>query len=924
MRRFYFVFAVICLALFLNSCQSYDEYDDDSIQSLIRQGRNEEAASRFQYQYDINEKDIDGNTALHVAAEQNAYDLITRFVIVGADTEIKNNDGDTPLHVALKNDNFNSVQTLAALGANIFATDKNNISAIELGFATDKKYYDAFITTKSGEIRDANGQSIVHYFVKTENEEAIKKCIQKNLPLSIKDNYGATPLDIALESKNLTEKSVQIAADLILGGAELINSDYSYFQNAVIQRNMDYRYEDGQTPLHKAAIGGHTNIAKYVLHNGAKTQSQDSTGTTPLHESVRYGRTDIAQILLQSGADINAEDSLGKTPIMIIAPEEAQYDMYSLLLSYSADVAHKDTYGDTVLHTSEMTNSPVDLLQMLVNFGAPIDERNKEGITPLALAIDRHLTEHIRFYVENGADIHSEDNKKATPLTNSLKTDDLLPSLLTYKNIMSRDSFGNTVLHVALKNNASINKTKYILDMMKDVNARNANGESALYIAVQKNQKEIGEMLLAKGADIFSTNNQNFSPLRLALQPNNPAANWLITSKTIHATDGYGNTPLHYVSEWGMEEAVLYLLTRGANPVAKNANGEIPLFSAVKADNANLISKLIVGGSTIFARDNLGSTPLHTAVRWSAGNSANYLISHGIEIDAQNMAGKSALAEAVSSGNTHLTNLLLENGADVNLTDNAGKTILIDSIKSESPATVKLLLDYGANPNIQEINGRNVYHEAAAYGNIEIISLISNAGGNALTRDKNGNTPFIMSLDKSEAVILEILGKDKKITDSDGNTPVHLLVEEAEVPVKTLELLVRKGFDMDSRNAKGFTPLAIAVMRNDTDSATVLLANGANPFISTDKEGKCAASIALENKEEKIISAMAQYAGTKKDIQGNTLMHYAARVSPVETIEKLIKKGLDPKAKNITGETPFETAMRWKRDDVALVLQSAR
>lgn len=920
MRRFYFVFAVIFLSLLFNSCQSYQD-DEDTIQSLIRQGRNDEAASRFQYQYDINEKDSDGNTALHVAAEQDAHELITRFVTVGANTEIKNNNGDTPLHVALKKDNFNSVQTLAALGANIFATDNNNVSAIELGFAKDEKYYDAFITTKSGEIRDVNGQSIVHYFVKTENEKAVKKSIQKNLPLSIKDNYGATPLDIALESKDLNEKSVQIAADLILGGAELVNSDYSYFQNAVKQRNMDYRYDDGQTPLHKAAIGGHTNIAKYVLNNGAKTQNQDSTGTTPLHESVRYGRTDIAQMLLQGGADINAEDSLGKTPIMIIIPDEVQYDMYSLLLSYGADVAHKDTYGDTVLHTSEMTNFPVELLQMLVNFGAPIDERNKEGITPLALAIDRHITDHIRFYVENGADIHSEDNKNTTPLTASLKTDDLLPSLLTYKNIMSRDSFGNTVLHVALKNNAGIKKVQYILDMMKDVNARNVNGESALYIAVQKNQKQIGEMLLARGADIFSANNQNFSPLRLALQPNNPAANWLITSQTIHATDGYGNTPLHYVSEWGMEEAVLYLLTRGANPIAKNANGEIPLFSAVKADNANLISNLIVGGSNIFARDNLGSTPLHTAVRWNAGNSANYLISHGIEIDAQNMAGKSALAEAVASGNTHMTNLLLENGANVNLTDNSGRTILIDSIKSDSLPTVKLLLDYGANPNIQEINGRSVYHEAAAYGNREIIALIRNAGGNALTRDKNGNTPFSLSLDKSNAVILEVLGKDKKIADSDGNTPIHLLVEETEVPLKTLELLVQKGFDLDSRNAKGFTQLAIAVTKNDIESASILLANGANPFIATDKEGKCAASIALENKSDEIVSAMAQYAGTKKDIQGNTLMHYAAKVSPTETIEALIKKGLDPNAKNITGETPYQTAVRWQRDDVSFILQ---
>src|SRR5574344_705568 len=103
-------------------------------------------------------------------------------------------------------------------------------------------------------------------------------------------------------------------------------------------------------------------------------------------------------------------------------------------------------------------------------------------------------------------------------LTMALKSsEELLEIIVNKSNINSQDSEGNTPLNVAIINNASLDKIQYILSLTDDVNVRNADGNTALYLAVLKNRQKLGELLLAKNADVFATNTKNKSPLSLAL-----------------------------------------------------------------------------------------------------------------------------------------------------------------------------------------------------------------------------------------------------------------------------------------------------------------------------------------------------------------------------------------------------------------------
>lgn len=893
------------------------------IQELIKQGKIDEAKARFISKYDINEIDKDGNTALHTACEINDSNLVLFLLCYGADPDVKNYSSQTPLHVAIEHDSKESAQQLINFGCNIFARDSAGKTAMETAFSKNPAYYDIFITPKTGEIRDSDREkTIVHFFVEQKDEMAILTCVRKDISISIKDNEGKTPLDYAFEHIE-EEGIVEIAASLIMNGAEQVSSGFDYFQTSISNRNLNYRFDDGQTPLHLAAIQGHTSITKYLLENNAFTNVQDSSGATPLHEAVRYGHTKIAKLLLDAGAQVDAKDNLGKTPVLLIMPQEQRAELYSLLINYKANIRVKDMYGDTVLHTASMTNVPVFILEGLVKAGAEVNERNKDGVTPLALAIENKNAAHVKFYAEHGADINSKDTKGNTPLSMALSSQDssdkTLETILNKGNIYSLDSDGNTPLITAIITNAAQEKIQYVISLTDQVNTRNSDGNTALYLSVLKNRRSIGEKLLAKNADIFSTNNKNNSPLSQALK--NPGImEWLITSKTIKDTDGSGNTALHYAAEWGKKDAIEALITKGADKEARNANGETPIFSACKNDNPDVVALLAAKGCHYNGRDNLGSTPLHVAVRWGNTNTASQLIRLGCDIDAQNVSGKSPLAEAALGGKPEIAKMLLSKGANPNTSDTTGRTVLMDAIRARNTSTIAMLLSYRANPQIMDLNGRNAYHEAALTADVAVIKMIREAGGNPLSRDKNGNTPFSICLDQNDTIIKAVLGTDTTISDSDGNTPIHIVVKNNKSN-SLLKMLLNEGYPIDTRNSDGYTPLGIAVLKNNKNHALILLEKGANPFIQIDKNENNAAKIALKNNNEEILSGIAKYAGTMKDIHGDTILHYAAQMSNSTTIRKLLSYGLDVNVKNISGETPYTYAVRYKRSDAASVLK---
>ena len=84
------------------------------------------------------------------------------------------------------------------------------------------------------------------------------------------------------------------------------------------------------------------------------------------------------------------------------------------------------------------------------------------------------------------------------------------------------------------------------------------------------------------------------------------------TIGSVSYKNGYGDTPLHIVSEWGDSEAIELLVLAGADINARGETGFTPLHCAVEQNKPDAILTLLRLGAIILENDD-GHTPMQLA-----------------------------------------------------------------------------------------------------------------------------------------------------------------------------------------------------------------------------------------------------------------------------------------------------------------------
>jgi uncharacterized protein len=66
-------------------------------------------------------------------------------------------------------------------------------------------------------------------------------------------------------------------------------------------------------PLHSAAAGGHTAVARLLLEHGADPNARQEGGFVPLHAAAQAADEKLYELLLAGGADQDAATDDGRT-----------------------------------------------------------------------------------------------------------------------------------------------------------------------------------------------------------------------------------------------------------------------------------------------------------------------------------------------------------------------------------------------------------------------------------------------------------------------------------------------------------------------------------------------------------------------------------------------------------------------------------
>lgn len=910
---------IIAFSLLFFACKTSSFQTESDLFKLVETGDLEELKT-----YKASELLVTNNeglTLLHAAAMYNRPYIAEYLIEQGLEIEAVDNYSRTPLLLGMYADSFLACEVLIKHDASIFASDYDQYTPFS--YAVAKSSYPHLLTKKNIQQKDGKLATPLHHAVRLQNRKLVAFILTLDKPNNEKDSSGKTPIELAYETIS-NRTSVEIAVDILLAGGTPVKGEYAKFETAALRRNFGMRFEEGNTPLHIAAKKGQKGIVDFLIYKEVQIDAKNIANSTPLHEAVRNGNTEAALMLLTAKANPNSCDANGNTPLHLVMPEASRSILFDQLLKYGADVNAQDNYGETPIHIAARLGMDKEIIQKLVDAGADPNERNKKGQTPLMLAVERNQLEQAEIFIQLGSNVHDQDNDGQSSFMRGIDLGlKAVKLMVNNKNIAVRDSYGRTPLHIACLKNASLDIIDYLINAKSEINTRDKDGNSPLHIAVKNNNKELGLILISKDADIFITNNLGESPLKLSYDLNAGREDWLISNKTINSKDATGNTPLHLAAEWNNPNMIIYLLNKGSNINAKNDNGETPFFSSMKGNSPTCIDALINYPNSnidIATRDFLGNCVLHTAVQWSSYEAATKVVSmtDGASlIEARNLSGKTALHIAASQGNLRFIKMLLGYGIDVNESDELGRSALVYAINGNKLEAVKYLLVNGASAMQQDMYGQTPLHFAVETKNIDCVRFLQAIGANSMTKDTYGQTPLSIAMNQSEAMVATLIGKDISLQNSDGESPLHIAVIE-NANVKKVSFLLSSGFHINKRDKNGNTPLHLAVQLKRSEIIPVLLSNNANVFISNNVGVSPLSFVLTEGTE--YLKNFSLSLHNKSDAMGDTILHYAARLSTAEIVQQLLNDGHNRNAKNLEEQTPLDMAKRWEKAEIVNLL----
>lgn len=324
--------------------------------------------------------------------------------------------------------------------------------------------------------------------------------------------------------------------------------DKSLYKKYVNKRN-----REGKTPLMEVItnsvyhysreknIKRKYGVSKILIEMGSDVNIQDREGETALMYAVRntHVTKELVELLITAGSNLNLRDIHGNTALKYALSDYSRnkYTMQiiKLLLLYGADPNITYKYGRTLIFTL-VKKRQTNYIKLFIKYGAKVDPelffnsinsdptiadtllpgmdpnaKYNKGKTLLMYLVKKNNQSLAKKLIELGADLDIQDSRGDTALNYAIydlnrEMVELLLSAGANPDIYNDN--GNTSLHCAIrKRRKDINIIRLLIEYVVDIDTQTIyEGETALMMAVYREEGRICRLLIDNGADLDTSN----------------------------------------------------------------------------------------------------------------------------------------------------------------------------------------------------------------------------------------------------------------------------------------------------------------------------------------------------------------------------------------------------------------------------------
>ncbi len=523
----------------------------------------------------------------------------------------------------------------------------------------------------------------------------------------------------------------------------------------------------------------HKNILSLAINDSqwdiVKTllKYKANVSTDMLIQLINIKQTELVQVILSNPNYTFSDAQLEK--LLPKAVEEGQVELVSAIIERAHFAIDKKLDGRTLLHYACKVNPNVEMVRWLLAHGSPVDSLSAENTTPIYVALmnlgsTSEINEDIcNLLLERGANLNTVIDNQSLVMR------------------MTSTDYYLRELNWLIRNKA-------------DLNYKNAEGESAILMAAQKQSLECLGALIASGAHVHDKDNVNNSILHILagegvgrrhgpdFQNYKNRIIQTIVEKGLDANvkNGEGETAILVAARNRFYDTVIQLLISNADPNIKSKDG-VSIFTLLFGDGKFMsidalpvIQTLLNKGYSPNDAEKLsiltvmfdfadlaeiqktmtawnispnqinaeGNTPLHIATRMKRKEVVEWLVKQGADVNSQNTNGYSPIMVTFDLA---ILDILFENGADINFIGKNGDTALTVEASRQREEKLKWLLSHGAAVDQKDGEGFSALHHAFKSRN-SIQNAIHLLSCNASINSSNamGETILMTALDSPE------------------------------------------------------------------------------------------------------------------------------------------------------------------------------